>query len=136
MSWIHPSGYEMEHVVGRGITRVHILIAEKVLGKSLPSGVEVHHMDGNKANNRNNNLVICPSGAYHKLLHRRQEALEACGNANFGKCKYCKQWDDPVNLFFKEGEGYKHVLCRRQYHRVRYQNVVGKSCLPREERLE
>jgi HNH endonuclease len=49
----------------------HVSIAEKALGKPLPKGAEVHHVDGNKANNNPTNLVICPNRAYHMLLHKR-----------------------------------------------------------------
>ncbi len=40
----------------------HILVAEKVLGKYLPEGAEVHHVDGNGKDNRNDNLVIAKEG--------------------------------------------------------------------------
>lgn len=38
------------------------------LGKDLPKGVVVHHHNANQ-------LVICEDGEYHKLLHRRMEAM-------------------------------------------------------------
>ena len=77
----------------------HVLAAEKALGRPLPNGVEIHHIDEDKSNNANNNLVICPSKAYHWLLHRRLRALKECGNANWMKCRLCKKWDDPINLY-------------------------------------
>lgn len=76
----------------------HVLKAEKALGKSLPAGVEVHHVNERRADNRNVNLVVCQDHAYHVLLHIRTRALKACGNANWRQCKYCKVWDDPANL--------------------------------------
>jgi len=45
-------------------------IARKALGKSLPKGAIVHHIDGNPANNRNDNLLVC-NRSYHLLLHQR-----------------------------------------------------------------
>lgn len=48
----------------------HRVIAEKALGKKLPKGVIVHHVDTDRANNANTNLVICTS-AYHAELHER-----------------------------------------------------------------
>src|SRR3990167_9989532 len=48
---------------------IHILVAEKALGRPLPEGVEVHHHDENRQNNSNSNLVICQDVAYHRLLH-------------------------------------------------------------------
>ena len=79
-------------------TREHTVIAEQVLGKKLPLDAEVHHVDGDKGNNAHHNLVICPNSAYHHLLHRRQKAFNACGNASWIKCGVCKQYDDPNNL--------------------------------------
>lgn len=35
----------------------HILIAERALGKPLPRGTEVHHVDESKANNARTNLT-------------------------------------------------------------------------------
>lgn len=78
--------------------REHTEIAENALGKKLPDGACVHHADMNKTNNAQENLVICPDHAYHKLLHRRTDAFNACGNANWVKCCHCKQYDDPVSL--------------------------------------
>lgn len=54
----------------------HIVKAEKALGRKLPRGAVVHHM--NKIPHDNDtplNLVICPDQAYHLLLHRRMRAL-------------------------------------------------------------
>jgi hypothetical protein len=53
----------------------HVLIAEKALGKPLPKGAQVHHLNERKGDNRNRNLVVCPDDAYHKLLHKRARDL-------------------------------------------------------------
>lgn len=96
----------------------HVLIAESVLGKKLPAGVVVHHADGNETNNTKSNLVICPSQAYHMLLHRRMRALEASGNPDWRKCNFCKTWDDPVRLKFY-GDTVTHSKCVANYVRDR-----------------
>lgn len=73
---------------------VHVVLATKALGRPLPSGAEVHHLDENPRNNDPSNLVICPSKAYHKLLHARARIVRAGGNPNTdrfcGKCKSVK----------------------------------------------
>lgn len=76
----------------------HVVVAERALGRPLPKGAVVHHVDENRHNNVPSNLVICPSQEYHQLLHMRMRAKKACGNPNWRKCVYCKQYDAPENL--------------------------------------
>lgn len=96
---------------------VHTEKAEAALGRPLPPGAMVHHADGNKLNNENTNLVICPSHAYHMMLHRRMRAMEETGNPNLRKCVICKQWDDPANLYFPPSVyAGKHKKCDAEYH--------------------
>ena len=69
---IEPSGYiQFRSANGRKGMRLHVLIAERALGKPLPPGSVVHHLNGIKSDNRNENLVICPNEAYHRFLHKR-----------------------------------------------------------------
>lgn len=94
----------------------HVLVAEEALGFELPRGVEVHHVNENPADNRPENLVVCQDRTYHKLLHMRQNALDACGNANWRKCPYCKQYDDPENMTERRNSGnrsnsFYHAAC-------------------------
>lgn len=105
----------------------HVLIAEKALGHPLPPGAVVHHWDKNRANNKNSNLLICPSVAYHNLIHARMRAMEACGNANWRCCQYCHQWDDPAGMYVTPGRAY-HRDCRRRMRTDRFvavQRVAG-----------
>lgn len=75
-----------------GATAGHIAVASRALGKRLPYGAQVHHMDGNKQNNINSNLVICQDAKYHKLLHVRARVLRAGGNPNSQRiCPTCKE---------------------------------------------
>jgi hypothetical protein len=72
--------------------RHHVVVAEKALGKPLPKGAEVHHVDGVKWNNAPSNLVLCQSHAYHLLLHARARVVKAGGNPNTQRlCCHCKQ---------------------------------------------
>lgn len=98
----------------------HVSIAEEALGKELPRFAEVHHLNGIRSDNRNENLVICPSRAYHKLLHQRQKSLEECGNANFRKCPFCKNYDDPNKMKHNVGSRYfYHAACKSEYNKSR-----------------
>jgi len=58
------------------------VIAERALGRYLPDGVQVHHVDGDASNNANRNLVICQDQTFHNLLHVRTEVLRAGGDPN------------------------------------------------------
>ncbi len=70
----------------------HVFIAETALGKKLPKGAEVHHVDGDSLNNRRQNLVICQDAGYHAMLHRRTKIVRAGGRPSIEKiCEGCKR---------------------------------------------
>lgn len=101
----------------RGYRRIydrleHVVIVERILGKSLPPDAEVHHVNGMRADNRHANLVVCPNHAYHMLLHRRAKALDACGHPDWPKCVLCKKYDSPANLSGSKQR--YHLTCMRQ----------------------
>jgi hypothetical protein len=75
-----------------GCVYEHILKAEKALGKPLPKGVEIHHVDENRRNNVNSNLVVCQDRAYHKLLHARARLIRlGCIPGKEYPCCVCKR---------------------------------------------
>lgn len=113
---LRVDGYWTHRIDGRPVLR-HVLVAEKALGKRLPKGAQIHHVDGDRSNDANTNLVICDSVAYHRLLHIRQRALDACGHVRWRKCHICQKYDAPENLRFYEPSGLvRHIECwRRQY---------------------
>lgn len=109
----------MAHITSQGYYKIgaqveHVRVAEAVLGRVLPTGACVHHVDHDRTNNARSNLVICPSQAYHSLLHRRERALDACGHADWLKCAYCGKYDDPANLYVKP-QTWFHAECGRRY---------------------
>lgn len=52
----------------------HRKIVEMVMGRKLKRGECVHHIDGDKTNNKNSNLLVCTTG-YHQWLHSRMSYL-------------------------------------------------------------
>jgi HNH endonuclease len=73
------------------IMKLHVFIVEQVLGRSLPDGAAVHHVDGNTLNNEHANLVVCENHAYHMMLHTRTRIVKAGGNPNTDHiCSTCK----------------------------------------------
>ena len=100
--------------------QAHILIVEAALGHALPAGAEVHHVNEIRSDNTPTNLVVCPSRAYHKLLHQRQDALDACGNASHRKCPFCKEYSAPETMTHsKHGRHYYHAACKTAYRQNR-----------------
>jgi len=115
----------------RGRVLRYRLIAEKALGKILPTGAVVHHVNQNAGDDRNCNLVVCEDENYHRLIHKRQRAYDACGNPNFRKCQICKQYDDPTNLYIHcSGRSpIYHKKCKSELRKKAYQEKISKRSL-------
>lgn len=114
-----------------GVTKAaHVRIVESVIGRNLVGTEIVHHVDGNPGNNNNANLVVCPSQAYHFLLHRRQRALDATGDASKMKCVYCKKWDsqESMRISGKNKSRANHKECEIEYRKelsLRHKTTQG-----------
>lgn len=107
------------HYPRKGNRTLHRVIAERALGHSIPLTAQVHHVNEDKADPSPGNLVLCNDAAYHKLLHLRQRALDACGNANWLRCKMCKQYDEPANLTIPRRTGKWSLPYHRECCRIR-----------------
>jgi hypothetical protein len=98
---------------GRGIYE-HVLVVERAIGRKLPVGAVVHHVDLVEGNNANNNLVVCVNQAYHMLLHALFRILQAGGNPHLdkicGKCRSVK----PKNEFHRNKSSWdgRAKLCK------------------------
>ena len=114
----------------KGYVPEHIVIAEKALGRHLPEQAEIHHANTIKWDNRNENLVICESHSYHKLLHRRLCAWQATGSTTARKCTICKEWSMAGDASY-DIRSRNHYACRARYERMRrnkaLQHMEGKE---------
>jgi len=66
----------------RGYVYEHRLVAERMIGRSLLPGEQVHHRDGNKANNDPTNLEVMTSWSHHAVRHRTRSDKRMPGEPN------------------------------------------------------
>jgi len=118
--YVDQRGYVSIYTPDFKLVREHVLIAERAAKISLPKGTDVHHVNEDKGDNRNCNLVVCENRCYHAMLHRRKAALDECGNANWRKCNFCKSWDSKKNLYISpDGRTVAHKKCQQEYNETR-----------------
>ncbi len=78
--YIRTDGYVAIYVDGIKVLE-HRHLAELVLKRKLKGQEQVHHMNEDRSDNHTPfNLVICPDGEYHKLLHKRMKELGYANN--------------------------------------------------------
>ncbi len=95
----------------QGKVREHILVAERIYGGPLPPGAEVHHVNGNKKDNRPENLEICLTRKDHRVAEAKSRRLRDFGSLDLRRCIDChavkalgefhlskKNWDGRTNL--------------------------------------
>lgn len=116
------AGYVVVRQDGRPILE-HVVIATLALGKPMPDSADVHHVNRDKKDNRNGNLVICPDRAYHMLLHVRQRVIDAGGDPNTQRiCRTCGQLKGFAEFFrtqcrtcgFNYRQGRHDIMMTRQ----------------------
>lgn len=76
--YIHPTGYVQVALCFReangrwqcGYKLAHRVVMEQVMGRKLLSEEHVHHADGDKLNNRPDNLFVLPASSHRSVSLR------------------------------------------------------------------
>lgn len=114
---LHRADHPHAH---NGYVFEHVLVAEASLGHLLPRGAEPHHCNGDHADNRPENLVLCENHSYHMILHRRLTAYHATGDPSLRQCPYCHEWTrlGLEDAILQWNGQIVHRRCRNAYKRA------------------
>ena len=78
----------------KGYVYEHRLVAEQFMGRPLSDDEDVHHLDGNRANNLNRNLLVLETGQHLKLhTWLKQNTITPIPGSKVDReqeVKYCK----------------------------------------------
>lgn len=108
---VHP------RAIGTGYVPEHILVAEKVLNRSLSADEEVRHINGNPHDNRPANLEIISANSDYKtqVLDTDVDLGSRKPNKTFIPCRYQKPcWKEVRSKIAKENGIYLPYYCSFQ----------------------
>lgn len=103
---------------GKRYSFEHRVIMEAHIGRKLTKKEIIHHRDGDKLNNKIENLEILDRSS-HPILHANEMAEAACGHGHWRTCQFCKKYDDPENMV-EHSRGHHHRKCRSADRREKY----------------
>ena len=101
-----PSEYKGKTYIGHRYVYEHRLIMERALDKLLEPDEVVHHLNGNKLDNRLDNLVIV-TRSYHGSIHAKEPEVKNL------TCDFCKTQFKRTQRRITSAtvQGYKHQFC-------------------------
>ncbi len=73
-----------------GKKREHQIVAEKMLGRPIKKGEIIHHINGDKGGNTEDNLYVCESIKEHNRIHGQLEGLSML-LVQRGEILFCKK---------------------------------------------
>lgn len=94
----HPAAQTCEN--WKGWVYEHVMIAEEMIGRRLRDDEVVHHLDGDRTNNRYSNLLVLENGQHSKLHKWIDQGCQFTpheintGNNN----KYCERCNKTLQL--------------------------------------
>ena len=79
---VNSSGYRQffDEQEGRWVF-THRRVAEKKIGREPVPGEEVHHINGDKEDNRRRNLVVLKESVHDRIHHEDPDACFRCGRS-------------------------------------------------------
>lgn len=82
-----------------GYKRVHIYVMEKKLGHSIPKGFHVHHIDGDRMNWSEENLILIKRLEHYRLHAEERKSGKVYICSECGKQTYkCKSYEKYNNV--------------------------------------
>lgn len=122
-----------------GTVLEHRLVAEYKLGRYLKPEECVHHLDGNKRNNHEDNLIVFRSISDHARFHKTNIMIQMEDNtyisptpeSRIEKCVYCGKYFicDKLRKCFCSGE------CYSSYRKLDFNRKVESGRIPTIEHL-
>ena len=75
------NGYLLQRVPERGYVMQHRLVMEEKLGRRLTLEEVVHHIDGNRENNRHENLLLFANHSQHLIWEKGKKRISELGSS-------------------------------------------------------